>query len=154
LNPPTIIRIPVQSILQPVHVEVRRGRGSLEDRALLNGFPGALVRLRFAYDTLNAEYPFTWSPDILIDAWQTGDRISYHPETAREELATFSQKYETTLAYVKQEYDDVANLSETQIAEKLKKEHKYDERLGQEIERYRPSLARAITQLQDGLISQ
>lgn len=38
------------------------------------------------YDILNSSWPHGWSPDSLIDAMQTGDRISYRPETAVAEL--------------------------------------------------------------------
>jgi hypothetical protein len=46
-------------------------------------------RLRAAYDALQQTWPVASSPDPLIDAMQTGDRLGYHPERAPEELAHF-----------------------------------------------------------------
>jgi hypothetical protein len=44
-------------------------------------------RLREAYDTLSADYPITSAvPDDVTIAMQTGNRIGYHPETARVEI--------------------------------------------------------------------
>jgi alpha-glucosidase len=34
-------------------------------------------------------WPVSDPPDVLIDALQTGDRLSYHPENAQGEIARF-----------------------------------------------------------------
>ena len=54
-----------------------------------DGFAGAMVRLRAAYDALNTMSRMTAPPDPLVDAMQSGDRLGYHPEKATEELAHF-----------------------------------------------------------------
>ena len=59
---------------------------------MLDGFPGKMARLRETYDILNATWPAGWSPDRLIDAMQTGDRISYHPERAFAEVSGLPAK--------------------------------------------------------------
>ena len=48
-----------------------------------------MTRLRSAYDALQQTSPVSAAPDPLIDAMQSGDRISYHPERAPEEIAHF-----------------------------------------------------------------
>ncbi|MGP8157647.1 MAG: TIM-barrel domain-containing protein [Candidatus Acidiferrales bacterium] len=62
------------------------------NRAMLDGFAGKIARLREAYDILNGAWPEGWSPDPLIDAIQTGDRIGDHPETAFAEVSALSAK--------------------------------------------------------------
>ena len=49
---------------------------------------------------MNSVWPTTWSPNVLIDAWQTGDRLNYHPETAHQEIARFPQLYAQSQAAV------------------------------------------------------
>jgi len=51
-----------------------------------------MARLRETYDILNGAWPQGWSPDPLIDAMQTGDRIGYHPETAFAEVSALPAK--------------------------------------------------------------
>ena len=62
------------------------------NRAMLDGFAGKIARLRETYDILNGAWPEGWSPDPLIDAMQTGDRIGDHPETAFAEVSALSAK--------------------------------------------------------------
>jgi alpha-glucosidase len=55
----------------------------------LDGFAGAMTRLRGAYDALQQTWPIADAPDPLIDAMQTGDRLGYHPERAFAEISHF-----------------------------------------------------------------
>ena len=96
----TVITTPEYSVHAPVRIEVRRAAGSVASRQKLDGFAGSITRLREVYDTLNTLWPLTWTPNPLIDAWQTGDRLSYRPQTAREEIARFSKVYAEGLAAV------------------------------------------------------
>ena len=73
-------------------VTVRIKSEMARHRAMLDGFPGKMARLRETYDILNATWPAGWSPDPLIDAMQTGDRIGYHPETAFAEVSGLPAK--------------------------------------------------------------
>ena len=87
----TIIPVASQSVASKVVVEVRRTAGLTARRAELDGFAGAMTRLRGVYDALNQTPPVASPPDILIDAMQSGDRLGYHPERAQEELAHLRQ---------------------------------------------------------------
>jgi alpha-glucosidase len=85
----TIIPVPSGSVAAKVTVEVHRAAGLTARRAELDGFTGAMTRLRAAYDALQQTWPLASAPDPVIDAMQTGDRLSYHPERAVAEIAHF-----------------------------------------------------------------
>ncbi len=87
----TIIPAPSGSVAAKVTIEVRRAAGLTARRSELDGFAGAMTRLRGVYDALQQTPPVAVPPDILIDAMQTGDRLSYHPEHAVEEIAHFHE---------------------------------------------------------------
>ncbi len=80
----TSISIPESAITENIEVMVEPRRGA-EER-LLDGFAGKLTRLKAAMDVLNGSWPQGWSPDSLIEAVQTGDRIGLNPTAAVEEL--------------------------------------------------------------------
>ena len=61
---------------------IRRDAALMARRAELNGFAGTTTRLREAYNALQNNTPIDFPPDELIDAMQSGDRLSYHPEQA------------------------------------------------------------------------
>jgi alpha-glucosidase len=85
----TVIPVPSQSVASAVTVVVRRAPGLTARRNELDGFAGAMTRLRGAYDAMHQTWPVSDPPDVLIDAMQTGDRLSYHPENAPQEIARF-----------------------------------------------------------------
>jgi alpha-glucosidase len=85
----TIIPVPSGSVEAKVTVEVHRAAGLTARRSELDGFAGAMTRLRGAYDAMNQTWPVSTPPDTLIDAMQSGDRLGYHPESAPQELAHF-----------------------------------------------------------------
>jgi alpha-glucosidase (family GH31 glycosyl hydrolase) len=87
----TVIPVPNDSIEAKVTIEVRRAAGLTARRGELDGFAGSMTRLRGAYDALQQTWPVATPPDLLIDAMQTGDRLSYHPERAVEEIAHFRE---------------------------------------------------------------
>jgi alpha-glucosidase (family GH31 glycosyl hydrolase) len=80
------------STADTVIVKLRIDPQLAHNRSMLDGVAGKLARLRETYDILNAAWPAAGSPDLLIDAMQTGDRISYHPETAFAEVSGLSAK--------------------------------------------------------------
>jgi hypothetical protein len=80
----TTSRVPVNS---PLKISLRIGLDMAHSRSLLDGFAGKLSRLRETYDLLNANWPVAWSPDGLVSAMQTGDRIGYFPKTALDEVS-------------------------------------------------------------------
>ena len=83
--------IPVQAgdVAGKVIVEVRRAEGLTARRGELDGFSGAMTRLRGAYEAMHQTWPMSSPPDALVDAMQSGARLGYHPEKATEELAHF-----------------------------------------------------------------
>jgi len=85
----TVIPVPRQSVAANVTIEVRRASGLITRRNELDGFAGAMTRLRGAYDAMHQTWPVSDPPDVLIDAMQTGDRLSYRPENAQQEIARF-----------------------------------------------------------------
>jgi alpha-glucosidase len=88
----TIIRTHSFSTSSPVAISLQIKPELARQSALLEGLAGKIARLREVYDILNAAWPEGWSPEPLIDAMQTGDRLSYHPETAGREMSAFSEK--------------------------------------------------------------
>ena len=87
----TIIPVASKSTASKVVIEVRRATGLTARRSELDGFNGAMARLRGTYDALNSTPPLASPPDILIDAMQTGDRMGYHPDRAQEEIKHFHE---------------------------------------------------------------
>jgi alpha-glucosidase len=85
----TVIPVPSLSVASKVTVVVRRAHGLIARRSELDGFAGAMTRLRGAYDAMHQTWPVSDPPDALIDAMQAGDRLSYHPENAPKEIAIF-----------------------------------------------------------------
>ncbi len=83
----TIVPIASTSVTGKVTIEVRRAAGLTARRSELDGFAGTMTRLRQAYEAMNHTMPAGSPPDPLIDAMQTGNRLSYHPETITTELA-------------------------------------------------------------------
>jgi alpha-glucosidase (family GH31 glycosyl hydrolase) len=79
----TIITVPPTPVNRRVEVLVK---GSAAAATLVSGVRGRLARLRMAMDILNTSWPDGWSPDILIEAAQTGRRMTLDPSTAKEEL--------------------------------------------------------------------
>ncbi len=96
----TVIPVPAASVRTKVTIEVRRAAGSTAKRGELDGFAGAMTRLRAAYDALQNSSPVAGPPDALIAAMQTGDRLTYHPERAQEELAHFAEAVKQAQAAV------------------------------------------------------
>jgi alpha-glucosidase len=87
----TIVPVPVQSTAAKVVVEVRRANGLTARRGELDGFAGKMTFLRGAYDALQQTGPVAGPSLALIDAMQTGDRLSYFPDRIEYELALFHQ---------------------------------------------------------------
>jgi alpha-glucosidase len=87
----TVIPVPSGSVAAKVTVEVRRAAGLTARRNELDGFAGAMTRLRGVGDAMHRTWPVSDPPDALVDALQTGDRLSYHPERAVAEIAHFHE---------------------------------------------------------------
>jgi len=87
----TIVPVASLNTASKVTIEIRRAAGMAARRNELDGFNGAMARLRETYNALNMTPPAAAPPDILIDAMQTGNRIGYHPELAQKEIAHFHE---------------------------------------------------------------
>jgi alpha-glucosidase len=85
----TVIPVASSSVESKITIEVHRTVGLTVRRDDLDGFAGAMTRLRGAYDALQKTSPVSSPPDPLIDAMQAGDRLGYHPEKAPEEIEHF-----------------------------------------------------------------
>jgi alpha-glucosidase (family GH31 glycosyl hydrolase) len=85
----TAIPVPATEVAEKVIVEVHRAEGLTTRRSELDGFSGAMTRLRGTYEAMHQTGPFSSLPDVLVDAMQSGDRLGYHPEKATEEIAHF-----------------------------------------------------------------
>jgi alpha-glucosidase len=88
----TIVTTPRVSVNSTLKISLRIEPEMAQNRALLAGFGGKLARLRETYDLLNANWPIAWSPDALVSAMQTGDRIGYFPKTALGEISGLQKK--------------------------------------------------------------
>jgi alpha-glucosidase (family GH31 glycosyl hydrolase) len=88
----TVVRTRSISTASAVTISVKIKLSLAPQRALLDGFAGKMTRLREAYDILNVTWPNGWSPDQLIDAMQTADRIGYHTQDAFDELSKLQEK--------------------------------------------------------------
>jgi alpha-glucosidase len=86
----TVVPVPAQSTAAKVVVAVRRAKGLTARRGELDGFAGKMTFLRGAYDAMQATGPVAGPSLALIDAMQSGDRLSYYPEKIGDELTHFS----------------------------------------------------------------
>ncbi len=83
----TVIPVPAGSTAAKVVVEVRRAKGLTARRGELDGFAGKMTLLRGAYDAMQQTGPVAGPSLALVDAMQSGDRLSYYPERIDGELA-------------------------------------------------------------------
>ncbi len=88
----TIVTTPRVSVNSKLEITLHIELDMAHNRSLLDGFAGKLARLRETYDLLNANWPVAWSPDELVSAMQSGDRIGYFPKTALGEVSEFQKK--------------------------------------------------------------
>jgi alpha-glucosidase (family GH31 glycosyl hydrolase) len=87
--------VPPHATTQGTSITLTFPRESLQRNALLDGVPGTLSRLRRVIPWLNNTWPREWSPDDLVEAAQTGDRISLHPAAAVQELEDLERSIPT-----------------------------------------------------------
>jgi alpha-glucosidase len=86
----TVIPVLPQSTAGKVVVEVWRSSESA-DPEKIDGFAGKMTLVRGAYDAMQATGPVAGPSLALIDAMQSGDRLSYYPEKIDGELAHFQK---------------------------------------------------------------
>jgi hypothetical protein len=57
-------------------------------------------RLMAAMHVINTQWPKAWSPDLLVEMIQTGNRMGIDPRTARKELAAFDHNVPEVLGQI------------------------------------------------------
>jgi alpha-glucosidase (family GH31 glycosyl hydrolase) len=82
----TIITTPRFAVSQKVEVAVEVPAALAAQESLLAGVPGRIARLKQAMAMVETTWPNGWAPDVLLDAAQTGNRISLSPGSALQEL--------------------------------------------------------------------
>jgi len=110
----TVIPVPSESVSAKVVVEVQRANGRIAQRAELDGFAGAMTRLRGTDDAMQQTGPVAGPSNALVDAMQTGDRLSYYPGRIDAELAHFHEalaKAQSDVAGLDKEFEQ--RLSDT-----------------------------------------
>jgi alpha-glucosidase len=142
----TLVTIPSRSVAEATRINIRRPKGSLTQRAELDGFAGAMARFRDAYDTIN-QATSIGAPEPLILAMQTGDRIGYKPATANAEISKLKQAFPTAVASV-QAMVSVAD-NEEQVSKLLSEQNVSVQPTPEQIARYRMLIHRAFTQARD-----
>lgn len=93
----TTISLPRLPSTRSIRLSIRRTPGLVGNEALLDGFAGAITRLRSAHDSLDQTWPRARAPEDLTYASQTGDRITYDPAKAGEEIERFRGSYQRAL---------------------------------------------------------
>lgn len=86
----TVIQLPPSSVHDTASVEVTFAAPMDDPR--LDGMRGYTARLHQGMDLLNSLWLKDWTPEALIDLYQTGRRIEFRPRTAEQELAAFYQE--------------------------------------------------------------
>src|SRR5215469_2038657 len=87
----TIISVPQMSVHETLHVKTVAESAAANRAELLNGVPGKILRMKATMDVLNGTWPVEWSPDELVAAYQTGNRITLAPGNAVAELQKFNE---------------------------------------------------------------
>ena len=120
----TVITLRASPLTENVTVEVRRRSDLVARRGELDDFGGTMTRLREAYNTLNQLWPLGWSPDVLVDAMQTGDRLSYDPRLAAEQVPRLNAMISRVEASIDQLQQHVTEQQRQAMAKRLNQEFK------------------------------
>ena len=95
-----IYRLPSFSVKKEVTLKIQYNPEMLKRADLMQGIPGKIARFKRVMPLLNTLWPKEWSPEILIKAAQTGNRIRLHPEQIILELETLKREIPEVLAQV------------------------------------------------------
>lgn len=143
----TIITVPSHPVTEPVEIQIHRSMQMIQRRGELDGFAGSMTRLREVYDTLNQTFPLAWSPDSLIDVMQTGDRLTYRPETISQELTHFHAELPHAIEDVDKMKDAITPADKEKIAKILGDNWQHS--ITAQLSNYQSLVTRAIAQLKD-----
>jgi alpha-glucosidase len=97
----TIVTVPVASVHSATSIEIRREGSLIARRGELDGFAGLMQRAEDAGYSLSHAGLKNTVPDSLTDLMQTGDRLTYQPETASRELGQLPSVYNQALSDIK-----------------------------------------------------
>ena len=142
----TTVRVAAEPTASILHVRVQRAAGLEAKRSDLDGFAGKMTRLRAANDTLNSLWPLVWAPDSLIDAMQSGDRLTYYPQDAQRELQHFRSSYMAAVSSLRV-IADKGNVSDAELIQRLLKNGVDASHSEESVTRYRVYTQRALTQI-------
>jgi Domain of unknown function (DUF5110) len=141
----TVARMPMTS---RVIVRVHRDAALVAGAAELDGFAGLMTRLHEAYDSLNQTWPLGWTPDALVDAMQTGDRLTYRPQTAGAELTHLHSVLPLALAAVQDMAKPMDEAAQKRVLEIVGGDAKSPAALDR-IKKFQQVTARALAQIED-----
>lgn len=144
----TIIAVPPQPVNTSVTLRVHRSPDLLARRVELDGFAGAMTRLRESYAALNQTYPLSWSPDELIDALQTGNRLTYQPQMAGAELSHYRGALTRAIAAVRRRANGFSPEEKDEIRRTIGKDWKPEE-LQRSMDEYKKKTTRAAAAVAD-----
>lgn len=87
----TIVHLPYVTVNESIEIRIKLS--VTKNSSLLDGVPGIISRLTKVMNLINKHATKTkdWSPDILVEAAQTGNRITLRPHTTKAELEKLSQ---------------------------------------------------------------
>jgi alpha-glucosidase len=80
----TVISLPKMPVSKEVKIDIETA-DDLNSPAL-DGAAGKIKRLMETTTILEHTWPQGWAPDVLLEGAQTGDRLTFKPETAASEL--------------------------------------------------------------------
>ena len=144
----TIVRTPPLAVSDVVTIHVSRNVELMARRGELDGFAGAMTRLRETYDSLNETWPLGWSPDELIEAMQSGDRLTYHPELAAKELPHYREVLPRAQAQVQAMTKGLTQEQMEKVAARVGQDWKSDA-AKKKITEYNERVGRAATEIND-----
>lgn len=86
-----IISLPKFNVKEKVEVLINIPVSLEAYNQLLNAIPWKLTRMKQVIPLLNSLWPKEWSPEILLEAAQTGNRIGLNPGNVLKELQKFER---------------------------------------------------------------
>jgi len=102
----TIVSLPRADVSTRKELVVEQPAGA--DRALLDGVPGRLLRLKRGMRMLEALWPADWPSDAFVTLAQTGRRLTLHPDSAAVELTRFREQLPEVLRRLPEMKGDTA----------------------------------------------
>ena len=146
----TVIETSRLPVTEAMTLHVHRPMKLVGRRAELDGFAGKMARTREAYGTINQTMPLAWSPDELTRVVQTGDRLSYHPESASEEFSRFAAAMMEARNKVQAMSVAMTPEAQAEIAKKMGTSWQAGH-MKEQMTAYQANFLRALTALADGM---